>query len=150
MPLVDRDTYYTVPETAKVLGISETRVRQLVRSGEIEGHRAGNVWEVSRQSVHTFRDTYEPKGRQNVSETLPTSTLDALSEVKDLTWRLGRMEGRLELEAVARSTLEEQLRREQERADQERTERIEAQAEAKRLQEMLEEANRPWYKRWFS
>jgi hypothetical protein len=36
---------------------------------------------------------------------------------QDLERQLGRLEGRLEIEAVARSTLEESLQRERERAD---------------------------------
>jgi len=146
---MDRDNFYTVPETAKVLGISQTRVRQLLRSGEIEGERNENTWEVSKQSVHSFRDTYEPKGKAKDSETLPIEARAALEEVKALTHRLGRMEGRLELEVVARSTLEASLQREQERADQERLERIQAQEEAQQLREELELARRPWYKRLF-
>jgi hypothetical protein len=59
------------------------------------------------------------------------------------------LEGRLELEAVARSTLEASLQREQIRADQERTERIQAQEEAQRLREELTLTQRPWYKRLF-
>jgi predicted nucleic acid-binding Zn-ribbon protein len=147
---MDRDNFYTVPETAKILDISQTRVRQLLREGSIEGMRNENTWEVSRQSVHTFRDTYEPKGRAKDTETMPQDTREALDEVKALTHRLGKMEGRLELESVARSTLEQSLRREQERADQERQERIQAQQAAQQLREELEQARLPWYKRLFS
>jgi excisionase family DNA binding protein len=146
---VDKDTSYTVPEAAKVLGISETRVRQLLRSGDIEGDRTGNVWEVSKQSLHSFRDTYAPKGKQNTAETLPIEAREAMDEVKDLTFRLGRMEGRLELEAVTRSTLEAQLKREQERADQERLERIQAQEETQKLRAELEAARKSWFRRFF-
>lgn len=146
---MDRDISYTVAEAAKVLGISETRVRQLLRSGDIEGDRTGNSWEVSKQSLHSFRDTYEPKGKQNNSETLPLEAREAMDEVKDLTFRLGRMEGRLELEAVTRSTLETQLQREQERADQERQERIQAQEEAQNLRAELDDARKPWLRRIF-
>jgi excisionase family DNA binding protein len=135
---MDRDVSYTVPEAAKVLGISQTRVRQLLREGQIAGTRTDNMWEVSKHSVHSFRDTYEPKGKAKDSETLPIEAREAMDDVKDLTFRLGRIEGRLELEAVARSTLEVQLQREQERADQERLERIQAQEEARKLREELE------------
>src|SRR4051794_731602 len=109
---MDRDNFYTVSEAARVLDISETRVRQLLRSGDIVGDRTGKVWEVSKQSLHSFRDSYEPKGKTKDSEILPIETREVLDEVKDLTFRLGRMEGRLELEAVTRSTLEAQLQRE--------------------------------------
>lgn len=107
------------------------------------------MWEVSKQSVHSFRDTYEPKGKSKDAETLPVEAREAMDEVKDLTFRLGKIEGRLELEAVARSTLQEQLQREQERADQERAERIQAQQVAQQLREALEQARKPWYQRIF-
>jgi excisionase family DNA binding protein len=146
---MNRDTSYTVLEAAKILDISETRVRQLLRSGDIEGDRIGTSWEVSKQSLHSFRDTYEPKGKGKDTETLPVGTREAMDEVKDLTFRLGRMEGRLELEAVTRSTLEAQLLREQERADQERQERIQAQEEAQKLRTELADAQKPWFRRIF-
>jgi chromosome segregation ATPase len=79
-----------------------------------------------------------------------------MEKVEALQRELGRFEGRLELEAVARSTLEEQLKREQERADrereraeQERLERQAAQEEVKQLRERLEEMHKPKYLRWF-
>jgi len=75
---MDRDNFYTIPETAKILGISETHVRQLLREGQIAGNRTNRVWEVSKHSVHAFRDTYEPKGRAKDTDTLPKYTQDAL------------------------------------------------------------------------
>jgi hypothetical protein len=47
--------------------------------------------------------------------------------MRALTRQLGRLEGRLELTAVAESTLREQLAREQDRAD-----RLEAELQAER------------------
>jgi septal ring factor EnvC (AmiA/AmiB activator) len=62
---------------------------------------------------------------------------------------LGHTEGRLELEEVARSTLEESLKREKERADAERQERIEAQKKIDALRNELEEAQISWWKKLF-
>lgn len=135
---MDTDSTYTVPEAAKILGVSQTRVRQLARAGEIEAENSNGIWQVAKHSLHSFRESYEPKGKAKDSETLPIEAREAMDEVKDLTFRLGRIEGRLELETVARSTLEAQLQREQERADQERLERIQAQEEARKLREELE------------
>jgi hypothetical protein len=67
------------------------------------------------------------------------------AEVRDLRYRLGLLEARLELTERAESTLRESLQRERERADQ-------AELEARQLRGMLEEARkpeRPWWKRVF-
>ena len=63
-----------------------------------------------------------------------------MERVEILQRELGRFEGRLELEEMTRSTLEAQLQREQERADQERYEQIAVQKKIERLQVELEEA----------
>jgi excisionase family DNA binding protein len=52
----DRDTYYTVTEAAKVLGITGRRVRALAQEGRIEGERLEGGWKLFRSSVHAFRD----------------------------------------------------------------------------------------------
>lgn len=57
-----------------------------------------------------------------------------MERVEILQRELGRFEGRLELEEMTRSTLEAQLQREQERADQERYEQIAVQKKIERLQ----------------
>ena len=64
-----------------------------------------------------------------------------MERVEILQRELGRFEGRLELEEMARLTLVAQLQREQERADQERDEQIAAQKKIERLQVELEEAS---------
>jgi excisionase family DNA binding protein len=52
----DRQEVYTVAEAAKVLDITERRVRQLAQDGKIEGVREEAGWKVFRYSVHDFRD----------------------------------------------------------------------------------------------
>ena len=57
----------------------------------------------------------------------------------------------MELEEVARSTLEAQLQREQDIADQERVERIAAaQKKIELMQGELEEACFPWWRKMFN
>jgi excisionase family DNA binding protein len=147
---MNRDVFYTVPEAAKILGVSQTRVRQLLRDGTIEGERSETTWNISKQSLHSFRDTYEPKThRTEPPQPQSADVQEALDKVEALQRELGRFEGRLELEVTARSTLEESLERERERADQERHERIEAQKAAEKLREELEEARLSWWRRLF-
>jgi excisionase family DNA binding protein len=53
---MDRDEFYTVPEAAKVLGVTDRHVRKLTADGRIEGERADTGWILFRRSVHEFRD----------------------------------------------------------------------------------------------
>jgi hypothetical protein len=94
--------------------------------------------------MHSVHDRERPPRIERPSEpTQPPERLAALeAEVRDLRYRLGLSEGRLELTQRAESTLREALAREQERADRERD-------LAERLQEELEEARRPWWRRMF-
>ena len=55
----DRQEYYTVSEAAKVLDISERRVRQIAQVGKVEGERSEEGWKLFRYSVHDFRDRRE-------------------------------------------------------------------------------------------
>jgi excisionase family DNA binding protein len=146
---MNRDTFYTVPEAAKVLGISQTRVRQLLRESAIEGERTDTTWNVSKQSLHSFRDSYEPKGKQKETKQEFLEVREVMDKFESLQRELGRTEGRLELEEVARSTLAESLKREKARADAERQERIEAQKKIDALRNELEQAQLSWWKKLF-
>src|SRR5829696_3978006 len=153
------DSTYTPSEAARILKLSRRRVQQLLDSKELEGYKdASGRWMAYQWSVHQLLSDRPAKNdKAKEPEDWPPEALDALTEAKDLRYQLGRVEGRLELEAIARSTLEQQLKREQERADQEREraeqerqDRLTAQEEARQLRERLEQRNLPWYKRWFS
>ena len=150
---MDRDEFYTVSEAAKVLGLGERRVRQLVSEGEVEGERVGNVWQIFRHSVHSFRDEHGVRERPRAGSEWPPEALDAFRRAEDLQRALGRLEGemkvRAELTSVAESTLKEQLERERERAEREREERLQAQDEAQKLRAELDEARKSWFRRIF-
>ena len=45
------DEWISTSEAAVVLGVTDRRVRQLARGGELAGHRSGGRWQVSRESV---------------------------------------------------------------------------------------------------
>jgi excisionase family DNA binding protein len=126
----DRSEVYTVQEAAKVLGITERRVRALAQEGRIEGERTEGGWKLFRYSVHSFRD--ERRDRERPSEARGSdsslSVSEWLSRVEALQRELGRLEGRLELTERAESSLREDLERE-------RSERLEAQERAERLEQ---------------
>jgi hypothetical protein len=107
--------YYTVGESARLLGLTPGRIRQMLISGELEGTKdpASDRWKVSQEAVIARRQERKPPE-------VPTSPQDALeyqARIEELNRELGRLEGRLELTEVAESTLRESLQRERERAD---------------------------------
>jgi excisionase family DNA binding protein len=148
--------YYTVFEAAKVLDISERRVRQIAQDGKIEGVRTDEGWKLFRYSVHNFRDHKEAQTPTRGGREPSLEAREWIERVTTLERELGRLEGRLELTERAESTMREErerlleeLAREREWAVQvqERTEemqreaeqfireRDEAQEETRRLQE---------------
>jgi excisionase family DNA binding protein len=170
----DRQEYYTVSEAAKVLGISERRVRQIAQDEKVEGVRSEYGWKLFRYSIHDFRDHREAqnpvqavRGRREPS----SEAREWIERVTTLERELGRLEGRLELTERAESTMREErqrlledLDREKERAAQVQAraeevqrdaeqfiqEREEAQEEARRLREELEaERSKGFWRRLF-
>lgn len=121
---MDRDEYYTVREAAKILNLTDRRVRQLMESGDLEATRAEGRWKVFRKSVYAFRDSRRTFGASQEELGWPAEASEALRRAEELQRQLGRLEGemkaRLELTEVTQSTLREQLERERERADEER------------------------------
>jgi excisionase family DNA binding protein len=119
----DRQEYYTVSEAAKVLSISERRVRQIAQDGKLEGVRSEDGWKLFRYSVHGFRDrraAQEPV--REVRESAPDAR-EWIERVTALERELGRLEGRLELTERAESTMREERERLLEHLSRERTRR---------------------------
>jgi len=131
----DRQEIYTPAEAAKVLGMTDRRVRGLAQEGRIEGERTETGWKLFRWSVHSFRDARRDARAVSEGAQSPAGVREERERVEALQRELGRLEGRLEIEAVARSTLEESLTRERERAD--------------RLEDELREARKSWWQKLF-
>jgi chromosome segregation ATPase len=133
----ERGDAYTPTEAARILArtdkpITERRIRQMLQAGELEGFRdAAGRWHVLQAEVHRLRDerrtgSQEPPGG-------PESGAELLEVVRALERELGKLEGRLELEERAESTLREERDRLREELEAEREER-------RRLAEQLEQA----------
>lgn len=141
LPAVDGERY-SAKEAARILGLSDRRVKQLLEEGRIKGTKTPEGrWLVDARSLNAFREEREPfaRPRRGPDESDLIDRLQALAE------ETGRLRGMLELTERAESTLQEQLDRERERADQ-------AELEARRLRAALEEARkpeRPWWRRVF-
>jgi excisionase family DNA binding protein len=126
------ENYYTTGEAARILKVTEARVRQMLGAGELEGSRdpVSDRWRIPQHAVHARLEQRRP------SEA-PKTSADArewIERVTELERELGRLEGRLELTEVAESTLREQLERERERADrlEERTAQLRDELEDER------------------
>jgi excisionase family DNA binding protein len=110
---MESDTY-TTGEAARILGVTETRVRQLLLSGELEGTRDMNErWRIPQHAVHARKEQRTPLEVARRA----ADAREWIERVNELERELGRMQGRLELTEVAESTLRESLERERERAD---------------------------------
>jgi hypothetical protein len=151
----NEEDYYTAAETARILELTGGRVRQMLSAGEIEGalRDDGGRWLIPQYVVHAMLEQRRLEERQSPrrgkaieqsSEAPETSAERREMQIRleDLQRHLGRLEGRLELEAVAQSTLKESLDRERQRADA-------MELEAKELRQRLEEAQKPWWRKLF-
>ena len=109
-----REDFYSTSETSKLLGITESRVRQLARAASIEGVRAEEGWKLYRYSVHAFRDQRRTEEEPVEARESSVGAREWIDRVTTLERELGRLEGRLELTEVAESTVREALERERE------------------------------------
>jgi excisionase family DNA binding protein len=120
---------YSVAEAAKILKLTEGRVRQMLRAGELEGippeESGERGWRVYMRSVHDRERPARIERPSTPAET-PEDLREYRQRIEDLQRELGRMEGRLEITEVAESTLREQLQRERDRADRLEAELAEA------------------------
>ena len=105
----------TTGETARILRLTEGRIRQMLLAGELEGTRdpVSDRWRIPQAAVHVRKEERAPQELAR-SASDPREWIEKVGELRQ---ELGRMQGRLELTEVAESTLREQLQRERERAD---------------------------------
>jgi hypothetical protein len=147
---MEGEELHSVKEAERILQradrpLSESRIRQLLRTGELEGVRdERGRWHVYRREVHRLLE----ERRGGPSKEAPSEAREAPesdrewadSRVAALERELSRLKGRLELTERAESTLREELDRERQRTELERQ-------WAERLEAQLEEARRPWWRR---
>jgi excisionase family DNA binding protein len=135
---------YTPTEAALVLGVTPTRVRQLLQDGELEGARDGaGHWSIPAHVVH---DRLQRLRREKFVEAVgadPLSVRTLQERVEVLQRELGRLEGLLEAGEITCSSLEADRTLLVERLEGERT-RVE------QLQtELDEERNKSLWRRLF-
>jgi excisionase family DNA binding protein len=132
-----KDTYSTA-QAAKILRVNDRTIRKMLDRGELNGEREeSGAWRVLQTSVHARLEEQRRReveeGREESQEGLERLR-DLEIEARDLSYRLGRSEARVELTEKAESTMRAErerliadLERERERAD-----RLQAELDAER------------------
>ena len=146
--VVEEDTY-TTSEAARILKVSDSYVRRLVRLGELEAHRDEHGRHlIPQRAIHALLEERRESVPRDQAPP-PTGPAEADQELRelhrrleDLQRQLGRLEGRLELTERTESTMQGERERLIAHLEEERAER-------RRLQQRVEELSVPWYRRWF-
>lgn len=140
---------YTTAEAAKVLGLSERRVRQLVADGRLPAERdAEGKITLPQAAVHAERRNRKSGGRSNgrkaaakASASAPALDADALAEQVAAVVSKA-VEGRLEITQKAESLMRQELDEERARRSEAEQQLAALRAELQAAQEKLEEAGR--------
>ena len=107
---------YTTGEAARILRVTESRVRQMLAAEELEGSRDVNGrWQISQRAVHERLDARPREPRESRGAAVDVEVL--IERLAQAEHARGRAEQRLELTERTESTLREDLERERERAD---------------------------------
>ncbi len=136
---------YNPAEAARVLGVSDRRVRQLLEAGDLEGGQdASGRWKTPRRAVHAMLEARgSPRGSSaklarrigatasGAGGATDEDLRELVSRVEDLSYRLGASQTRLELSERAESSIREERDRLLRELEEERAER-------RRLAERLE------------
>jgi len=149
---MESEETYTVGQAAKILKLTQARLYQLLAAGELEGYQdtESNRWRIPQRAVHALME--ERPGRRSGSQSEDTSlgsseqntgrVIELEDRLMSLHQTLGRMEGRLELTEKTESTLRAERDRLLKDLEREREER-------ERLQEKVEDIQRPWWQKLF-
>jgi excisionase family DNA binding protein len=112
---VVEDTY-TTGEAARILRVTESRVRQMLKAGELEGSRDVNErWRIPQRAVHERMDARPREPRESRGAAVAVGEL--IERLAQAEHARGQAEARLQLTEDAESTTREALERERERAD---------------------------------
>jgi excisionase family DNA binding protein len=109
----EEDTY-SVEEAAKLLNRTTGRIRQMLRSGELEGYHEdgdpGRPWRIPQRVVHALREEQPSRSTETPTGSLraPQNAAELQERVEALMRELGRLEARAELTEWAESTIREE------------------------------------------
>lgn len=143
---MSEDTY-TATETARLLGVSTKRVRQLVASGNLLAVTGSKPLAIKRESVHKERARRSEKSPDLASEgVVPLSQLAELLERERLN---AEKSARLQIESAERALelTKEQFSLVEREARESRGKILELSLELERLKAEKEARSRKWFKR---
>jgi excisionase family DNA binding protein len=60
--------YISTAEAARIIDCNDSRVRQLLRAGKLEGERVGRDWLVKKSSAEAYRDSERKPGPKPVAK----------------------------------------------------------------------------------
>jgi excisionase family DNA binding protein len=129
---------YSTAQAARILRVNDRTIRKMLDRGELDGEREeSGAWRVFQTSVHA---RLEERRRREIEEGREESQegLERLREldveVRDLSYRLGRSEARVELTEKAESTMraERELLIAALERERERTDRLQAELDLER------------------
>jgi chromosome segregation ATPase len=154
-----RKDFYTLPEAARVLEVSQRRLLEMLETGDIEGEQDphSSRWKISKHAVDDLVSA-DPSPEGPAEESLEQSAemiRELIDEFGSLQREVGRLRNRLNLarraEKEERELLLAELEQERERHRQEGERADKLQKEANRLREELEnERSKGSWRRLFS
>jgi len=62
------EEYYSLKETAEILGVSKQTVHDLIKSRKIEGKKIGRLWHFTRGDIKAYLDQKTPPGTKRKQE----------------------------------------------------------------------------------
>lgn len=65
MSVLSTSNWLTVAEAAQLLGVTDSRVRQLLISGELPGEKFGSTWAIKKADVTRFSKIERKPGNPN-------------------------------------------------------------------------------------
>ena len=138
------DDFYSPAQAARVLGVTPTRVRQLLQAGELEGERDGaDHWSIPASAVVDRLDRLRRERFVEAAGYDPVSARELQERAEVLQRELGRLEGRLESEVNTRRYLEADRALLAKRLERERLRREEVERERDELLRRLQALGGP-------
>jgi predicted RNase H-like nuclease (RuvC/YqgF family) len=146
--------FYTLPEAAQILEVSQRRLLEMLETGEIEGERDPQSarWKIPKQAADERVSTDQPS--EDSTEESPAESAEMIRELVDELGSLHRQVGHLKTrldralrtEREERKLLLDELAKEQESHHQERDRAAKLREETNRLRDELENNKGSWRK----
>jgi hypothetical protein len=128
------DDYYGPAQAARVLRVTPTRVRQFLQAGELEGERDGaGHWSIPARAMVDRLDRLCRERFLEAAGYDPLSIREVQERTEALQRELGRLEGRLESQEKASTSLEVDRALLAERLERERLRREDVEQERDKL-----------------